>query len=124
MGLFGKKAAEPAPAPEPAPAKVPVIKQRYESLKVNLTDKALRVELDTDDAYVQYGELVKKESGYIFLVSGGRIVIAEVTPKSKAYKELEPHVGCRVEGITIKTKTGDYGDYYQVSMKLPVTEIS
>lgn len=116
MGLFGKKAAEPAPAP------TPIVKEKFEKVRVNLSDKMLRVELSGDSGYVKHGS-IQREDDRLRVLSSGGIIIAEVTPKSKVFGELEPYVGRTAEAIEIKAKTGDYGPYYQVSLKFGVTVV-
>ena len=82
----------------------------------------LRVELDTDSGYVKYGAIELKDDR-IRILSNGKILIAEVTQRSKTFKELEPYVGRSAESIQIEAKTGDYGLYYQVRMKFPYTVV-
>lgn len=118
MGIFSKKqATEPSPAPEIGAKAEPKISQEYERFEFNLTDKMIRVEIDGDDAFVGFGE-VKSDGDRIKIVSSGRILIAEVGKRGKAYKELEPLVGKQFESVVIKPKTGEYGDYYRVTVKV------
>lgn len=113
MGLLDKvkKAAIPDAVTEP------VVEQTTETedLWVNLTDKMLRVELEDDDAYVRYAEV--KEAGDKIRITSGRIIIAEVGKRGKAYKELEPYLGQTAESAVIRAKTGEYGDYYSVRLR-------
>lgn len=108
MGLFNKK-EEPVKEPEKT------VSEEFETVKVNLTDKMLRVELIDESAYLHHGEIGSDEN-HIIIKHGG-ILVAEIGARSKAYKELEPYIGRSVDSIAIKVKTGDYGDYYQVQMK-------
>ena len=118
MGIFNKKqATEPSPAPEISAKAEPAVSQEYKTFSFNLTDKMIRVEIDGDDAFVGFGE-VKSDGDRIKIVSSGRILIAEVGKRGKAYKELEPLVGKRFESVVIKPKTGEYGDYYRVTVKV------
>ena len=113
MGLFGKKEAEPV---KTAKAQEPELREVTETVRVNLTDKMLKVELADEDAYVKNG-IVELKDDRIRIVSGGRIIIAEVSQKSKTFKELEAYVGRSAEGIEIAAREGEYGPYYQVKLK-------
>lgn len=119
MGLFKKKET---PAPEPAAPATPKIHDEFDKVRVNLSDKMLRVELTGDDGFVKYGSVDLKDDR-ILIVSSGRILIAEVTKRSKAFAELEPFAGRGAEDISIEAKTGDYGPYYLVRMKFRHTVI-
>ena len=112
MGLLDKVKKKPAEAEIPEPE----VREEFETVNVNVTDKMLRVELSDDSGYVKYGTVERGED-HIRIVSNGGIIIAEIGKRGKAYKELDPYAGRSVESITIKAKTGDYGDYYRVSMK-------
>lgn len=117
MGIFSKKqAAEPSPAPEIGAKAEPKISQEYERFEFNLTDKMLRVEIEGDDAFIRFGDITS-DGDHIKIVSSGRVLIAEVGKRGKAYKELEPLVGKQFESVVIKPKTGEYGDYYRVTIK-------
>lgn len=111
MGLFDKKKAV---QPEPVKQQIETFTEE-EYLRVNLTDKMLRVELEADDGFIRTVEI--KEAGDRIRLVSGRIIIAEVTKRSKAYKELAPRLGEIADSMTIKTKTGDYGDYFQIKLK-------
>lgn len=118
MGIFSKKqATEPIPAPEIGAKAESAVSQEYKTFSFNLTDKMIRVEIDGDDAFVGFGE-VKSDGDRFKIVSSGRILIAEVGKRGKAYKELEPLAGKQFESVVIKPKTGEYGDYYRVTVKV------
>lgn len=117
MSIFNKKqATEPSPAPEIGAKAEPKISQEYERFEFNLTDKMLRVEIEGDDAFIRFGDITS-DGDHIKIVSSGRVLIAEVGKRGKAYKELEPLVGKQFESVVIKPKTGEYGDYYRVTIK-------
>lgn len=115
MGLFSKKEAQPAPAKSN-------IREEFDKVRVNLSDKMLRVELTGDAGSVRYGT-VKVEDDRVRIVSNGGILIAEISQRSKVFKELEPYAGRGAEDIQIEAKTGDYGLYYQARMKFRYTVI-
>lgn len=106
MGLFKKKAA--------AEPREPEIREVYKDIYVNLTDKMMRVELVGDHAYMNYGEI--SQEGNMIQISSRGILIAMVSKKGKAYADLEPHIGDKVEHVAIDEKTGDYGVYYRVKL--------
>lgn len=115
MGLFGKKKEQEKPQEEPK------IYDQWHSVRVNLTEKMLRVELEENTATAGYTR-VKATDDRIRLVSDG-IIIAEIGKRSKAYKELEPHIGTTADKIWIEAKTGEYGEYYYVSLKFKETVV-
>ena len=118
MGIFNKKqATEPSPTLGIGAKAEPAVSQEYKTFSFNLTDKMIRVEIDGDDAFVGFGE-VKSDGEHIKIASSGRVLIAEVGKRDKAYKELEPLVGKQFESVVIKPKTGEYGDYYRVTIKV------
>ena len=118
MGIFNKKqATELSPAPEIGAKTEPAVSQEYKTFNFNLTDKMIRVEIDGDDAFIRYGDITS-DGDHIKIVSSGRVLIAEVGKRGKAYKELEPLVGKQFESVVIKPKTGEYGDYYRVTVKV------
>ena len=117
MSIFSKKqASEPQRAPEIGVKAEPVVSQEYKTFNFNLTDKMLRVEIEGDDAFIRFGDITS-DGDHIKIVSSGRVLIAEVGKRGKAYKELEPLVGKQFESVVIKPKTGEYGDYYRVTIK-------
>ena len=61
--------------------------------------------------------IFKDRRQFELIVSSGGIIIAEIGKRGKAFKELDPYAGRRAEAITITAKTGDYGDYFRISMK-------
>ena len=114
MGIFDKvKKGAPTPEAEPVIEYSEVV----DEVTANLTDKMIRVELEDgeDDGYIRYAEV--KQKGERIQIVSGRIVIAEVSKRGKAYKELEPYVGKTAESMTIRRKTGDYGEYYRVRLR-------
>ena len=112
MSLFKKSNETPAAAPAPSAT---VIKAP-ETATVNLTDKMLRVEMLDDEATIKYGE-IDQNGDNIRIISGSRILVAEIGKRSKAYSELEGRIGKRFQYISIKAKQGDYGVYYQAKIK-------
>lgn len=112
MGLFDK--AKKVAAPEPVTEPEIKYETEEETVWVNLTENMVSVELDGDDAYLKYAE-VKENGDKIRIVSGG-IILAEIGKRGKAHKELEPYIGKRADFVSLKPRTGEYGDYY--SMKL------
>lgn len=112
MGLLDKVKKKPAEAEVPEPE----VREEYEEVSVNVTDKMLRVELLEGRGYVKHGTVERTED-HVLIVSSGGIIIAEIGKRGKAFKELDPYAGRRVEAITITAKTGDYGDYFRISMK-------
>jgi len=119
MGIFNKKKAE---EPRYEAAQEPKIESEEEIVSVNLTDKMVKAELDENNAYLDRG-YIKEEDGRLRIVSRG-IVIAEVTTRSKAFKELEPYKGRGATSISIDAKQGDYGVYYRVRLKYESTVVT
>ena len=110
MGLFGKKKEKEKPQEEPT------IREEYENVYVNITEKMLRVELEEDRGFARYIN-IKENGDRIQIISDG-IIIAEIGKRGKAYKEIEPFVGYGAESVVIEAKTGEYGDYYRLRMKI------
>lgn len=109
MGLFGKKKEEEKP-------QEPTIREVYKNVYVNITEKMLRVELEEDRGFARYIN-IKEKDDRIRIVSDG-IIIAEIGKRGKAYKEIEPYVGYGAENVVIEAKTGEYGDYYTLRLKI------
>ena len=114
MGLFSKK-SEPQPQPQEPAKTEPTFVRETETVTLNVTEKGLRVELVGDNAYIGYAE-IRQADDKIQIVSQGRILIAEISKKTKAYSEIEPKVGKSCDSVTIDAKTGDYGPYYRVKL--------
>lgn len=110
MGLFGKKKEQQKPQEEPS------IREVYENVYVNITEKMLRVELEKDRGFARYINIKEKEDR-IQIISDG-IIIAEIGKRGKAYKEIEPYVGKGAENVAIEAKTGEYGDYFRLRLKI------
>ena len=119
MGLFGKK-KDGAPVQEAVNTATTIgqppqydisEKEEEEKVWVNLTDKMVRVELVGDEARLQNVE-VKDADDRIRIVYQG-ILIAEVTKRGKAFKELEPYTGKMADSLWMSAKEGDYGLYYR-----------
>ena len=117
MGLFSKK-PEPQPQPQPQePVKSePKFVRKIETVTLNITEKGMRVELVEDKAWVRYPE-IRLADDRIQIISQGKILIAEISKKSKAYSEIEPRVGQSCDEVLIELKNGDYGPYYRVIAK-------
>ena len=118
MGLFGKKKEQEPPKPQEELN----FRTEWEKVKVNITDKMLRVELEGDIASAGYTS-IKEDNDRIRIVSNG-IIIAEVGKRGKAYKELEPYIGMGAEKIEIEAKTGEYGDYYRLKLVFKSTVVT
>ena len=113
MGLFSKK------QPQEQQKADPVVKNKWERISVNLTDKMLRVELDGDTARTGHTS-IKQRDNFILLVADG-IIIAEISKRGGAYKELEPYIGNEADHMEIEAKEGDYGYYYRTSLLFKYT---
>ena len=116
MGLFKK-----TPTPEPQKEE-PKIQTEVTTVSVNLTDKMIRVEIEDENVYLDRA-YVKSVDDRIRITSRG-IIVAEVTKRSKAYKELEPYLGRCATSMAIDVKTGDYGDYFRVKLKFESTRLT
>ena len=116
MSLFKKEKATPAAVPAAAPAPSAKVIKTPEVLTVNLTDKMLRVEMLDEEATIKYCD-IDKSGDNIRIISGSRILVAEVSKRSKAYSELEGKIGKGIKYIVLKSKQGDYGVYYQARIK-------
>lgn len=114
MGLFSKKNIHEQGGNEPS------THDEFIQVEINLTDKMLRVEIEDGNGYVKHG-VIRKTDDCLRISSSGGIVLADITKRSKAFKELEPYIGQSAESIVIKARTGDYGEYYQVRMKFKKT---
>lgn len=119
MGIFNKKKGD---EPKIEAVQEPKVETEEKIVFVNLSDKMVKVELDGDHAYLKWCD-IKEEDGRLRIVSNG-IVIAEVTTRSKAFKELEPYKGKSMDSIAIDAKQGDYGVYYRVRLKYETTLVT
>lgn len=120
MGLFSKK-QEPQPQ-APAPATAPVVERPVETIYLNIPEKGVRVELVEETAHVKYANIELKDDK-IQIISSGRILLAEISKKTKAYAEIEPKIGHRCYDVAIEAKTGDYGLYYRLKLRFSDTVI-
>ena len=119
MGLFGKKkdgeliqeTTNTADAIERTPQYDINEKEEEEKVWFNLTGNMVRVELIKDEAKLQYVD-VEEADDRIRIVCKG-ILIAEITKRGKAFKELEPYTGKMADSLWICAKEGDYGLYYR-----------
>ena len=118
MGLFGKKKVQE----EPVQQQKPEFRTEWENVSTNLTDRMLRVELEGNKAYAR-NVYISQVDDRIRLVSDG-IILAEVTKRGKAYKELEPQIGFTADYMNIEAKTGDYGEYYHITLKFKNTIVT
>ena len=118
MGLFGKKKVQE----EPVQQQKPEFRTEWENVSTNLTDRMLRVELEGNKAYAR-NVYISQVDDRIRLVSDG-IILAEVTKRGKAYKELEPQIGFTADYMNIEAKTGDYGEYYRITLKFKNTIVT
>ena len=115
MGLFGKK-SEPQPQPQEPAKNEPTFVREVETITLNIPEKGVRVELVEDNACVRYAQ-IRQVDDKIQIVSQGRILIAEISKKTKAYSEIEPKIGQSCDEVIIDAKNGDYGPYYRVKIK-------
>lgn len=118
MSLFKKnpESSNAAQTPETAPT----INKIPDSIIINLTDKMLRVEMVDEESNIKYGR-VEQNGDNIRLISGSRILVAEIGKRSKAYTELESRIGKSMQWIVLKAKQGDYGPYYQAKIRFEDT---
>ena len=125
MGLFSKKgtASEPK-APDNVQNQKWNTREEEETVWVNLSDKMLRIEMV--DEYARLKDVVISDEGDRIRLAHQGILIAEVTKRGKAYKELEPYVGKMAVSMTVSAKEGDYGPYYRMRLefKNTVTTVS
>ena len=105
MALFGKK-KEPESD----------IREVFEDVEVNLTDKMVMVELIEESACLRPVE-IREVDGMIRLTSCG-ILVAMIGKRGKSYGELKPYVGMNAEFIVLRSKTGDYGVYFSARLRL------
>lgn len=115
MGLFGKK-PEPQQQPQEPEKKEPRFVRQVETITLNIPEKGVRVELVEDTAHIGYCEIRQVEDK-IQIITQGKILIAEISKKTKAYSEIEPKVGLSCDSVQIDAKTGDYGPYYHVKVR-------
>lgn len=89
---------------------------------VNLTEKNVKVQVtnEGDDGQCFNGGYVW-EGENLIQVKQGETVLFEVTPRSKAYKELAPLARKKLRYVVIKEKTSDYGKYYRARLKYDAT---
>jgi hypothetical protein len=109
MALFRKK--EP---PKEQPAE-PIVREVFETVYANLTEKMLRVELVDTHGYTK-SVVVEENGGMIRLDSNG-ILIALIGKRGKAYTDLQPYINKMAESMAIDVKSGDYGEYYHVKLR-------
>lgn len=108
MGLFRKK--------EPEKPVEPKYQEIFNTFGVNITDKMLQVELVDTSASLERCEL-KQNGDMIQLIHCG-IILATIGKKGKAYADLQPYIGKRIDSVKIRLKKGDYGDYYALILKV------
>lgn len=129
MGLFDrlkKAATEPIGGQKKEPEKRNGVADPDEivgmTTYVNLTAKNVMVEVtnEGDDGQCFNGGYVWVEDNLI-QVKQGEKVLFEVTPRSKAYKELAPLARRKLRYVVIKEQDGDYGKYYRARLKYDAT---
>ena len=110
MGLFDglKKKAKEAPDPE-------VVVEKTEREYVNLTEKNVKAEIPEDGHLYVRDVYIWEEAGTVKGLVGDDVIF-EVTSRSKAYKTLEPFFRRKSKAIALDRRTGDYGDYYRMTV--------
>ena len=89
----------------------------YDNVWFNLSEKALKVTLVSDEPYLKdVYVVIDKETGLMRLTHGG-ILIAEFNKRNKAFGQLESKAGIRALEMSMQKETGDYGDYYHCRLK-------
>ena len=123
MALFGKKKNAGVPE-QPPVAKTPAksVREIADYIHVNIAESMMKVELVDDGAYLlDCG--ISGDDKHIIIELGG-ILIADISNKTKAFKELKDKIGCGAKSVTITPAEGDYGKYYKVKLKFVMTEIT
>lgn len=124
MGLkdiLGRKKPEPE---QPKPVSTKEEQEEFDiATRLNIPRHSVKVMIFNqheglgqrfDDCYLWKGE------DLVRLMQGDTILF-ELTPKCKAYKEIQPIIGKKLRFATIEEKQGEYGIYYKTILRYKVT---
>lgn len=87
------------------------------TVAVNLSKNNVKVKVD--DSEVIGNVYLWHEEGIVRGLRGDETIF-EITNRSKAYEEIIPYIKRKAKNVTITKRTGDYGEYYRVSIKFEV----
>ena len=88
-----------------------------EVIRVDISKSAIRTDITGDEAGPYFKGCHLTEEEHKMRAYQWEKLLFEVTDRSKAFKELHPLAGKRLDRIVIRKKQGEYRLYYFVSVK-------
>ena len=93
----------------------------YYSVIVNLTQRAVKVYVPHSGLPVKGGYLELSDD--LIRLIDVDTVIFEITPKSKAFKELEPYANSKTEQVYFQRKESEHGQYYKAEVRFIIVPV-